>query len=454
LKNLRDMEKPIIKTKLPGPKAKELLKIREEYVPIAVFNSNPNFIKRGEGAVIEDVDGNILLDFVGGIGVLNVGYSHAEVIEVVKSQAEKYFHTCTNAILNEPFVKLAKKMSEITPGNFKKKTMFTNSGAESVENAIKVAKKYTHKTDIICFEGAFHGRTHLAMSLTSKVKPYSFGYGPFTPGVHKIPYANCYRCVYGLKKVNCNLRCAERLNEIFNSIVSEENVAAVILEPIQGEGGFILPPDEFITKIKEICKKNNILLIVDEVQTGFCRTGKMFASEYWDIVPDIIITAKSLAGGIPLGAITGRKEIMDAPGVGEVGTTFGGNPLACISALKVIEIIQRDNFSEKALKIGKIAFDKFSNMKKKYPIIGDVRGRGAMVAIELVKDRMTKEPAKEETKEIIKEAFENGLILFAAGLYGNCIRLLVPLVVTKEQLNNGLDIIEKAINKVDKNKIY
>jgi len=448
MKNINDIKRPEIKTKIPGPKSKALLQLKEKYVPKGVFNTVPTFIKRGEGAVIEDVDGNILLDFAGGIGVLNIGYSHPEVVEVLKEQAEKFFHSSINVILYESYVRLAKKLCEITPGNFKKKTMFVNSGAEAVENAIKIARKYTKKTDIICFEGAFHGRTLLTMSLTSKVKPYKFGFGPFAPGIHKIPFANCYRCSYGLKKSSCNLRCAFRLNEIFDSVVSAENIAAVILEPIQGESGFIVPPDEFVIKLKEICKKNNILVIADEIQTGFCRTGKMFASEYWEAVPDIITTAKSIAGGLPLSAVTAREEIIEASHVGGIGGTFCGNPLACAAGLKIIEIMERDNFARKAQRIGEIIQSRFNTMKEKYPMIGDVRGRGAMMAIELVKDRKSKVPAKEETKAIIKEAYRNGLVLLSAGIYGNVIRILVPLVITEEQLNIGLNIIENAIKKI------
>jgi len=443
------IKKPEIKSCIPGPKSKELLKIKEKYVPQGVFNIVPTFIKKGDGAVIEDVDGNILLDFAGGIGVLSIGYSHPEVVEVVKGQAEKFFHSSINVVLYESYIQLAKKLCEITPGSFKKKTMFVNSGAEAVENAIKIARKYTKKMDIICFEGAFHGRTLLTMSLTSKVKPYSFGFGPFAPGIHKIPFAHCYRCSYGLKRSSCNLRCAGRLNEIFDSVVSAENIAAVILEPIQGESGFIVPPDEFVTKLKEICKKNNILLIADEIQTGFCRTGKMFASEYWEAVPDIITTAKSIAGGLPLSSVTARTEIIEAPQVGELGGTFCGNPLACVAGLKVIEIMERDNFARKAQRIGEIIQSRFNTMKEKYSMIGDVRGRGAMMAIELVKDRKSKVPAKEETKAVIEEAYKNGLILLSAGLYSNVIRILVPLVVTEEQLNAGLDIIENAVGKVN-----
>jgi len=448
LNNLKDIKKPKIKTEIPGPKAKELLKIKEECVPQGVFNTVPTFIKRGEGAVVEDIDGNIFLDFAAGIAVLNIGYSHPEVVKAVKEQADKFFHSSINVILYESYIRLAKKLCEVTPGDFPKMTLFVNSGAEAVENAIKIARKHTKRTDIICFEGAFHGRTLLTMSLTSKVKPYSFGFGPFAPGIHKVPYANCYRCAYGLKKGKCNFRCAERLEEIFIGVVDAENVAAIILEPIQGESGFIVPPNEFITKIKNICEKYNILFIADEIQTGFCRTGKMFASEYWSVIPDIITMAKSLAAGIPLSAVTGRKEIMESAHVAGIGGTFSGNPLACTAGLKVIEIMKRDNFASKASKIGTIIYKRLEKMQNKYSLIGDVRGRGAMVAFELVKNRKTKTPAKEETNALIKEAYKQGLILLSAGLYSNVVRLLVPLVISEEQLQAGLDIIENSLSKI------
>jgi len=348
---------------------------------------------------------------------------------------------------------LAEKLSQIIPGNFSKKSMFVNSGAEAVENAVKIAKKYTGRSGVISFEGAFHGRTHLTMALTSKVKPYNAGYGPFMPGIYKIPFAYCYRCPYGLEFPSCQFRCANRLEEIFVSVVSPDEIAAVILEPIQGEGGFILPPDGFVEKIKQICEKYQILLIADEVQTGMCRTGKMFASEYWNVVPDIITTAKSIAAGLPLGGITGRAEVMDAPGIGEIGTTFGGNPLACVAALKVIEIMEKEKYDEKAIYLGDIARERFFEMKEKYEIIGDIRGQGAMLALELVENTNTKEPATEETKAIIQNAFQHGLLIFNAGVYSNCIRLLLPLVTTKEQLNNGLDILEEAFSQVTNNKI-
>ncbi len=449
MKELRNIKKPELKTAIPGPESKKLLKLKDRYVPKGIFVTVPAFIKRAEGAVIEDIDGNIMLDFAGGIGSLNIGYSHPEVVETVKRQAEKFFHSSINVLLYESYIQLAKVLAEITPGNFDKKTMFVNSGAEAVENAVKIARRYTGKTDIVCFEGGFHGRTLLAMSLTSKVKPYSFGFGPFAPGIHKLPFAYCYRCSYGLEPDGCNFRCAERLIEIFESVVSAENVAAVILEPVQGEGGFILPPDEFITRIRNICDRNNVLLISDEVQTGFCRTGKMFASGYWEVEPDIITTAKSISGGLPLSAVTARAEIIESPQVGGIGGTFSGNPVACAAALKTIEIMKRDNFEAKAMEIGEVVRRRFGKMMREFEIIGDVRGRGAMIAMELVKDRKTKEPAADETKVIIKECYEKGLVLLNAGLYSNVLRILVPLVVTKEQLESGLDIIERTVNKFD-----
>ena len=451
MNNLREVINPEVRTEIPGPNAKKLLKMRDIYVPSGVYYTIPTFIRRGEGAVVEDIDGNILLDFAAGIAVLNIGYSHPEVVKAVKEQAENFFHSSINVLLYESYVKLAKKLSEICPGNFPKKTLFVNCGAEAVENAIKIARKYTKKTDVICFEGAFHGRTSLTMSLTSKVKPYSFGFGPFAPGIHKIPYANCYRCAYGLERKTCNLRCAERLEEIFTSVVASENVAAVILEPIQGESGFIIPPNEFVAKIRSICDKYNILMITDEIQTGFCRTGKMFACEHWSVVPDIITMAKSLAAGIPLSAVTGRKEIMQAAHAGGLGGTFSGNPLACTAGLKVIEIMERDNFKEKANRIGEIILNRLEKLKNKHSLIGNVRGRGAMVAFELVKDRKTKMPAVEETNAIIQESYKQGLILLSAGLYSNVIRLLVPLVIQEKQLIAGLDIIENSLNKISKN---
>jgi len=448
MSKLSDYKNPVIKTAIPGPKSKKYFELNEKYVPKAIYNVIPTFTKRAEGAVIEDCDGNIFIDLGAGISVVNIGYSNPEVVEAVKKQAEKFFHTAFNVMKYESYVNLAKKLAEISPGDYEKKTIFVNSGAEAIENAVKVARGYTKKTDIISFEGAFHGRTLLTSSLNGRVNPFGMGFGPFAPGIHKIPFASCYRCVYGLKKENCNFRCAERLNEILSTLTNPENVAAVILEPIQGTGGFIVPPDEFIYRIKKICEKNNILLIADEVQSGFCRSGKMFASEYWNVTPDIIATAKSIAGGLPLGAVIAKAEIMNSIQISGLGGTFGGNPLSCVAAEKVIEIMERDNYAEKSNAIGKIIISRFEKMREKYSVVGDIRGRGSMIGLELVKDRETKEPATNEVKQIMKEAYENGVILLSSGPNKNIIRISPPLVITEEQLDSGLEVIEKIFYKI------
>lgn len=448
MKNLKDFEHPVLKTSIPGPKSKDLLALDNEYVPKAIYNVVPSFINRAEGAIIEDVDGNIFIDLGAGISVVNIGYSNPELIEAVKEQAEKYFHTAYNILKYESYVNVAKKLVDSTPGKFRKKVIFINSGAEAVENAVKLARGYTKKSDIISFEGAFHGRTLLTATLNGRIDPFGLGFGPFPPGIHKLPFAYCYRCAYGLKKESCNLRCAERLDEIIHTITNPNNVAAVILEPIQGTGGFVVPPDDFVLRVKEICEENNILLIADEVQSGFCRSGKMFASEYWQVVPDIIATAKSIAGGLPLGAVIAKAEIMDSIQISGLGGTFGGNPVACVAAEKVIEIMKRDNFAEKSNLIGKITLERFNKMKEKFSIIGDVRGRGSMIGMELVEDRTSKKPNANAVKQILKEAYENGVILLSSGVYKNVIRVSPPLVITENQLNSALNIVEQVFHKL------
>lgn len=452
---MSDLREPKIITELPGPKSRELLKMRKENVPPGVSNTVPLHIKRGEGALFEDVDGNIFLDFAGGIGVLNVGHSHPEVIEAIIEQSKKFLHT-SNVVLYEEYAKLAEKLNQIIPGDFRKKTMLVNSGAEAVENAVKIARKHTKRTEVITFTGAFHGRTLLTMTMTSKVKPYKLGFGPYAQGITRIPFPYCYRCPYGLERASCNLHCAKRFEALFLEEVAPEEVAAIIIEPIQGEGGFIIPPDDYIKELREICDKHGIMLIADEVQSSYCRTGKMYATEYWQefgVYPDIVITAKSIAGGLPLSTVTGRAEIMDAPQIGGIGGTYSGNPVAASAALKVVEILERDRIAEKSIEIGKICMNRLEEMQEKYDLIGDVRGKGAMVGIEFVKDRKTKEAAKEETVKIAEECFKNGLIVLSTGVRGNVIRFLMPLVITEHQLNLGLDILEKAIDKISSNPL-
>ncbi|SDK03132.1 4-aminobutyrate--2-oxoglutarate transaminase [Natronincola ferrireducens] len=449
---METLREPKIITELPGPKSQELLKVREENVPTGVSNSVPVYVKRGEGALFEDVDGNVFLDFAGGIGVLNIGYSHPEVVEAVKEQSEKFFHTSINVVLYEQYPRLAEKLNHLIPGDFRKKTMLVNSGAEAVENAIKLARKYTKRTEIIAFTGAFHGRTLLTMTLTSKIKPYKWEFGPFAPGVHRMTFPYCYRCPHGLERETCNLHCGKQFESFFLETVDPEDVAAIILEPMQGEGGFVLPPDEYIKTLRKICDQYGILLIADEVQSSYGRTGRMFATEYWaelGVYPDIVTTAKSIAGGLPISTVTARAEIMEASHIGGIGGTYGGNPLAAAAALKVIEVMERDCIAEKSLRIGEICMNRFEEMKEKYEIIGDIRGRGSMVALELVKNRETKEAAKDETSKVVQECWRNGLVVLSAGARGNVLRFLMPLVITEHQLNIGIDILEKAIATVN-----
>lgn len=434
-----------IKTKVPGPKSVELGKRREKCVPRGASNATPIFAQRGNGAVLEDVDGNRYLDFAGGIGVLNVGYSHPAVVAAVQEQAERYFHPCFAVLPYEPYIELAEKISGILPGDSAKKTLFLNSGAEAVENAVKIARAYTRRPAIIAFENAFHGRTLLAMSLTAKVNPYKYNFGPFAPEVYRLPYPYCYRCPFGLQYGGCGMQCLTYIEEAMATHVAAEDVAAMIVETVIGEGGFIVPPPEFIPGLKRICEKHGILYVADEIQSGYGRTGKMFAYEHYGIEPDLVTTAKSIAAGLPLSAVAGKAEIMDTPVVGGLGGTYSGNPLACAAGIAVLEVLTKDNLPARAVTLGKYAMERFAAMQAKYPIIGDVRGLGAMVAIELVNDRATKEPAPEATKEVMRYCYENGLILVKAGMHDNIVRLLVPLVTTDGQMAAGLDVIEAAL---------
>jgi len=435
----------VLKTAIPGPNSQELQRARLAAVPRGPYNITPVFIAKGEGAILEDVDGNRFIDFAGGIGVLNTGHAPKSVVKAIQQQAEKYIHSCFHVTMNEPYVRLAETMNRITPGSFAKKTFFANSGAEGVENAVKVARNFTRKQAIICFEDAFHGRTLLAMSLTSRVHPYKDHFGPYAPEIHRMPFSYCYRCPWGKRYPGCNIECATFLDDFFERYVDPRSVAALIVEPVMGEGGFIMPPQEYYPNLVAICRKHKVLVIADEVQTGFGRTGRMWACEHWGIEPDILVASKSIAAGLPLSSITGRAEIMDAPMEGSLGGTFGGNPVACAAALATIETIEKQNLPERAKKIGEKVRDRFEALWKRCPSVGNVRGVGAMRAIEFVKDRATKEPAKELVNKIVRLCYERGLIVLGAGTYGNVIRTLMPLVITEEQLEEGLDVLDAAI---------
>ena len=426
-------------------KNEQLMKLRNQHTPPGLGVTTPSFITRAEGAIMVDADGRELLDFAGGIGVNNVGHCHPKVVAAIKDQADRYLHTCFHIAPYEPYIQLAARLNELAPGSSEKMTMFLNSGAEAVENAVKIARYATGRQAVISFENGFHGRTNMGMTLTSKVKPYKFGFGPFAPETYRMPYAYCYRCPIGCNYPECKIACADLLEEFFITHVAAENVAAVIVEPIQGEGGFVTPPPEYFPKLQQICRKHGILLIIDEVQTGMGRTGRIFACEHWGIEPDLITTAKSLAGGLPLSAVTGRSEIMSKPHVGGLGSTYGGNPLALRAAQAVLEILIEDGLLERAEHLGETLRSRFEALQAEHEIIGEVRGKGPMLALELVRDRETREPATDEAKKLTQICYDKGLVLISCGNFGNVLRVLMPLVITDAQLEQGLGILEEAL---------
>jgi len=434
-----------IRTGIPGPKSRALVARREAAIPRGPALVTPIFAAKAEGAWIEDVDGNRYLDFAGGIGCLNVGHRHPLVTKAVHDQADRFLHLCFGVTPYESFVALAEKLNALAPISGPKKTMFINSGAEAVENAVKIARAYTKRPAVIAFEDAFHGRTLLTMTLTSKINPYKAGFAPFAPEVYRVPYAYCYRCSYCKTYPACDTFCARHLEDTFRRVVEAESVAAIIAEPVLGEGGFVVPPKEFFSVLREICTKYGIVLIADEVQSGVGRTGKFFAIEHFGVEPDLIATAKSVGGGLPLGGVTGRAEIMDAAIPGGLGSTFAGNPVACAAALASIEAIEKDGLLTRSIAIGKRFEERVKEWQKKWPLIGDVRALGGMCAFELVRDPETREPAGAETKELAQYAYEHGLITITAGTLGNVMRILVPLVVTDEQFDEGLDVLEAGL---------
>jgi 4-aminobutyrate aminotransferase/(S)-3-amino-2-methylpropionate transaminase len=417
---------------------------REAAVPRGPYNSTPIFMASAEGATLEDVDGNRYLDFAGGIGCLNVGHRSPRVMSALRDQLEKHLHLCFAVTPYESYIALAEKLNALTPGTGPKKTIIVNTGAEAVENAVKIARAYTKRPAVICFEDAFHGRTLLTMTLTSKTHPYKAGFQPFASDVYRIPFAYSYRGEKGATAETF----AHHLEDAFKRSVAPESVAAVIAEPVLGEGGFIVPPKDYFALLQKICRQHGILFIADEVQSGFARTGKWFASEHFGIEPDLIAMAKSLGGGMPIAAVTGRADIMDAPGVGSLGGTFCGHPLSCAAALAVIETIEKENLLNRSLGIGRRFEDRARAWQKKWPLVGEVRGLGGMCAMELVRDGATREPADTETKQVAKFCYEHGLITITAGTFNNVIRILVPLTVTDEQFDEGLGVIEAALASV------
>jgi len=431
---------------MTNSKSSELLAdLRASFVPQGPFNVTPYFADTAKGALVYDVEGRELIDFAGGIGVMNVGHSHPKVVAAIKDQAERFTHTCFHIVMYEPYVKLAERLCGLTPGDFPKMAVFANSGAEAVENSVKVARHYTKRPALICFDNAFHGRTYMAMTLTSKVKPYKLGFGPFMSDVYRMPCAYCYRCPFGLAYPACDVACADYLKDFFISHVAGENTAALIVEPVMGEGGFITPPPEYFPKLAKICREQGIVFVADEIQSGIGRTGRMFAMEHWGIEPDLVLTAKSLAAGMPLSAVIGRAEIMNAPQVGGLGGTYGGNPVCCRAALAVLEIFEEERLLDRARILGEKLRERFEAMQKRLEIIGDVRGLGPMLALELGKDRENKEPAADAAKALVKFCYEKGLVVLSCGNFSNVIRTLMPLVITDEQLDRGLAILEEGL---------
>ncbi|KAA9021844.1 4-aminobutyrate--2-oxoglutarate transaminase [Niallia endozanthoxylica] len=430
-------------TPVPGPKARELLEKKLEHVPRGPFNVVPTFVAKAEGALVTDVDGNTFIDFAGAIGTLNVGHRPIGVVDALHHQIDQYLHTCFHVMMYEPYIQLAEKLNEITPGDHKKKTFFLSSGAEAVENAVKIARKYTGRKGIISFERGFHGRTFMSMSLTSKVKPYKFEFGPFAPETYKWPYPYYFHSSLTPRELDDSL--IKQFQTFFLSEVPPEEIAAIIMEPVQGEGGFVIPSAYFVQQVKAICEKYNILFIADEIQTGFGRTGKMFAIEHFGVIPDIITMSKSLGAGLPISAVTAKAEIIDAPNPGEIGGTYGGSPLGCVAAVKVIDMIQDNDLLLRSREIGNAFKRHFDLLQARCEKIGEVRQLGAMCAIEFIKDRLSKEPNKQLVTEILTKAHQKGLIIMSAGLYGNIIRLLMPLVISDEQLQEGFDVLEETI---------
>lgn len=435
---------------IPGVLSQSLHERREQAVPIGPYNVTPIYVKEASGALVKDVDGNTFIDFAGGIGIQNVGHCHPKVVKAVQEQVSQSIHTCFHVFPYESYIELAERLNEKTPGDFRKKTMFVNSGAEAVENAIKIARAATGRRAILSFNRGYHGRTLMTMSLTSKVRPYKLGFGPFAPDTYKIPYPYYYRAEEGMSQEQVDAEHLQRIEEFFLGEVAADDVAAIIMEPVQGEGGFIVPSANFVKGIRKICDKYGIIFIADEIQTGFARTGKLFAMEHYGVAADIMVSSKSIAAGMPLSAVTGREELMDAPGAGQLGGTFAGSPVSCVAGLAVLDIIEEEKLVERAQMIGSQIMDRFNEMKNKYKLIGDIRGLGAMVAMEIVSDRKLKTPAAEATAQVVKESWKNGLIGLSAGINGNVLRFLPPLVITEAQLKEGLDILERSVASVQK----
>ena len=434
-------------SEIPGPKSREWFARRGAAVATGVAAIHPVVTARASNAIVEDVDGNRLIDFATGIAVLNVGHTAPEVVAAIQKQSELDTHSCFHVTANEPYIELAERLNDLTPGDFAKKTMFANSGAEAVENAVKIARKATGRSAIVTFDHAFHGRTLLTMSLTAKVMPYKQGMGPFAPEVYRLPFAYPYRWIGdAVEPEEITREALAYATDEMHKHIGEENIAAVILEPIQGEGGFIVPSPGFVRGIAGFCGANGIVFIADEIQSAMGRAGRWYAIEDEDVVPDLVTTAKSVGGGLPISAVTGRDDIMDSVHVGGLGGTYGGNPVAAAAALAVLDKIEREDLLARSRTLGGRIMDRLHDMAGRIDAIGDVRGRGMMCALELVGDRGTKEPLGADTMNaILSWCLERGVIVLTAGTYGNVLRLLPPITIDDGLLAEGLDVIDEAV---------
>lgn len=426
-----------------GKATEKLMERRKQHVPRGPFHVMNKFITHAKGAQVTDAEGNTYLDFAGGIGTLNAGHCPDGVVKALKEQLDLFIHPSFHVLLYESYIELAEELNRLTPGNHHKKTFFLNSGAEAVENAVKIARRATGRRAVVSFERGFHGRTYMAMGLTSKVKPYKNGFGPFPPDIYKLPFPYYFHSV-GQSKEEIDAQAIKQLETFFLTEVPAEDIAAIIMEPVQGEGGFVIPSASFVRQVKQICEESGILFIADEVQTGFGRTGKWFGIEHFGVVPDIVTMSKSIAAGLPISAVTGRAELMDAPEIGEIGGTYGGSPLGCRAALEVIKMIKSQKLLERSEKIGETIEMYYRKWTEELPFIGEGRRLGAMAAVEIT-ELGSQKPDKHQTANLLKKIHERGVILMSAGLYGNVIRFLCPLVISDEELMEGLEVINSVL---------
>lgn len=436
-------------TEVPGPKSREIAARREAATPRGAAKASALTVVEAHSAVVQDVDGNTLLDFAGGIGVLAVGHTPPKVVDAIKTQAEKLIHMCAIVATYEPYVELAELLNEVTPGDFAKKSVLLNSGAEAVESAVNIARSHTGRSAVIVFEGAYHGRTNLALAMTSKYGLFKKGFGPFAPEVYRLPFPNGYRRPAGMEQEAYIDDAIARLENALIAQVDPSAVACIVIETVQGEGGFIPVPPRFLQRIREICDEHGIVMISDEVQCGFGRTGKLFAVEHYGIAPDLLVTAKSIAAGMPIAAVTGRAEIMDAPHPGGLGGTYSGNPLACVAAIETVNMIRQPEFLTRAAQVGARMRKHLDAINRESVLVDDVRGLGPMLLMELVTNPLSKKPAPQQTIDVINESLKRGLILIRAGLYSNCVRFLPPLNITDEQIDEGMAVLADAVRSVE-----